>query len=164
MILADTSAWVEVDRAAGSTVDIRLTQLITDDGPIAVTEPVVMEVLAGARTDARERDLRRLLQRFHLHSVDPAPDFEAAARIYRQCRQHGVTPRGLDCLIAAVAWRNNATLLAYDISLHRVADAVGIELDPASHRASSTVLNLRRPQPASANQPVGKSSRATPVQ
>lgn len=136
MILADTSAWVEFDRSTGSAVDIRLTQLITDDGPIAVTEPVMMEVLAGARTDARERDLRRLLQRFRLHPVDPAPDFEAAARIYRQCRQNGVTPRGLvDCLIAAVAWRNRATLLAYDIDFRRVASIVGIEMDPASHRA-----------------------------
>ncbi len=136
MILAHTSAWVEFDRATGSTVDVRLTQLITDDAPIAVTEPVMMEVLAGARTDARERDLRRLLQRFHLHSVDPAPDFEAAARIYRRCRRNGVTPRGLiDCLIAAVAWRNSATLLAYDIDLHRVASIVGIGMDPASHRA-----------------------------
>ncbi len=87
------------------------------------------------RTDARERDLRRLLQRFHLHSVDPTPDFEAAARIYRLCRQNGVTPRGnLDRPIAAVAWRNNATLLAYDIDLHRVANIVGICIDPASHR------------------------------
>jgi predicted nucleic acid-binding protein len=135
VILADTSAWVEFDRATGSTVDVRLAQLITNDGPLAVTEPVMMEVLAGARTDARERDLRRLLQRFHLHPVDPAPDFEAAARIYRQCRQKGVTPRGLiDCLIAAVAWRNSATLLAYDIDLHRVANIVGISMDPASHR------------------------------
>ncbi|MET3808128.1 putative nucleic acid-binding protein [Nakamurella sp. UYEF19] len=135
MILADTSAWVEFDRATGSAVDLRLTQLITDDGPIAVTEPVVMEVLAGARTDTRERDLRRLLQRFHLYSVDPAPDFESAARIYRQCRQNGVTPRGLiDCLIASVAWRNNASLLAYDVDLHRVAGIVGLEMDPASHR------------------------------
>jgi len=136
VILADTSAWVEFDRATGSTVDVRLAQLITEDGPLAVTEPVMMEVLAGARTDARERDLRRLLQRFHLHPVDPAPDFDAAARIYRECRQKGVTPRGLiDCLIAAVAWRNSATLLAYDIDLHRVANIIGIGMDPSSHRA-----------------------------
>jgi predicted nucleic acid-binding protein len=135
VILADTSAWVEFDRATGSAVDVRLTQLIADEGPLAVTEPVVMEVVSGARTDARERDLRRLLQRFHLQSIDPAPDFEAAARIYRQCRRNGVTPRGLiACLIAAVAWRTSATLLAYDIDLHRVADIVGIDMDPASHR------------------------------
>lgn len=135
MILADTSAWVEFDRATGSAVDVRLTELIAEDGPLAVTEPVVMEVLAGARTDARGHDLRRLLQRFYLHPVDPTPDFEAAARIYRQCRKKGITPRGLlDCLITAIAWRNGATLLAYDIGLHRVAGIVGVDMEEASHR------------------------------
>ena len=63
MILVDTSAWVEFDRATGSTVDARLSALIADDAEIAVTEPVIMEVTAGARTAAREQDLRRLLGR-----------------------------------------------------------------------------------------------------
>ena len=75
VILADTSAWVEYDRATGSRVDLRLRDLIAADGPIAVTEPVIMEVLAGARDDAREADLRRLLLRFHLCQFDPAADF-----------------------------------------------------------------------------------------
>ena len=137
MILADTSAWVEYDRATGSAVDLRLTELIAADGPIAVTEPVIMEVLAGARTEAREADLRRLLLRFHLYQFDPAADFEGAARIYRRCRQAGITPRGLvDCLIAAVARRHEATLLACDIDLDRVARLIGVELDqsPAPER------------------------------
>jgi predicted nucleic acid-binding protein len=130
MILADTSAWVEYDRATGSAVDRRLTELIATDGPIAVTEPVIMEVLAGARTDAREADLRRLLLRFHLCRFDAAADFEGAARIYRRCRQAGVTPRGLvDCMIAVVARRHQATLLACDIDLDRVARVIGVELD-----------------------------------
>jgi predicted nucleic acid-binding protein len=64
MILAETSAWVEFGRATGSRVDERVAALIGDDGPLAVTEPVLMEVLAGARTEAREDDLRRLLLRF----------------------------------------------------------------------------------------------------
>jgi predicted nucleic acid-binding protein len=130
VILADTSAWVEYDRATGSAVDLRLTELITVDGPIAVTEPVIMEVLAGARTDAREADLRRLLLRFQLYQFDAAADFEGAARIYRRCRQAGITPRGLvDCLIAAVAKRQQATLLAHDIDLDRIARVIGIGLD-----------------------------------
>jgi hypothetical protein len=130
VILADTSAWVEYDRATGSAVDLRLTELITVDGPIAVTEPVIMEVLAGARTDAREADLRRLLLRFQLYQFDAAADFEGAARIYRRCRQAGITPRGLvDCLIAAVAKRHQATLLAHDIDLDRIARVIGIGLD-----------------------------------
>lgn len=49
MILADTSVWVEYDRASGSLADHRLRELIEADSEIAVTEPVIMEVLAGAR-------------------------------------------------------------------------------------------------------------------
>ena len=44
MILVDTSAWVEYDRATGSGIDQRLTELITDDGEVAVTEPVLRKV------------------------------------------------------------------------------------------------------------------------
>ena len=133
MILADTSAWVEYDRATGSAVDQRLTELIRDEGPLAVTEPVLMEVMAGARDDQRERTLRRLLLRFDLLAFDTAADFDAAARIYRRCRRDGVTPRGMvDCLIASVARRHEATLLAQDVDMFRVARVVGIELDEAS--------------------------------
>ncbi|MBJ7602572.1 MAG: PIN domain nuclease [Candidatus Dormibacteraeota bacterium] len=133
MILADTSAWVEYDRATGSPADQRMSGLIETEGPIAVTEPVLMEVLAGARTDKLEADLRRLMLRFKLLRFDIAADFDGAVRIYRRCRGRGVTPRGIvDCMIASVAWRHGATLLANDADLTRVARVVGIELDPAS--------------------------------
>lgn len=133
MILADTSAWIEYDRATGSGVDERLTELIAGGGPVAVTEPVLMEVLAGARTDAQEAALRRLLLRFELLRLDAAIDFDGAVRIYRRCRTAGVTPRGMvDCLIAAVAWRLKVTLLAHDLDIDRMARVVGIELDEAS--------------------------------
>jgi len=133
MILADTSAWVEYDRATGSPVDRRVTDLIGSDGPLAVTDPVVMEVLAGARTDQREADLRRLLLRFDLLRFDAVADFHAAARIYRTCRRAGITPRGLiDCMIASIAIRHGAVLLAHDADMNRVAKVVGIEMDGAS--------------------------------
>jgi predicted nucleic acid-binding protein len=136
VILADTSAWVEYDRSTGSPADERLTELITADGPVAVTEPIVMEVLAGARSDKREDDLRRLLLRFDLLHFEAVADFDGAVRIYRRCRNAGVTPRGLiDCMIAAVAWRRGATVLAHDADLDRVASVIGIELDRASLRA-----------------------------
>jgi predicted nucleic acid-binding protein len=135
VILADSSAWVEFDRATGSPVDQRMTELVTNDGPLAMTEPVLMEVLAGARSDQREEQLRRLLLRYPLLRVDAVVDFEAAAGIYRRCRRVGVTPRGMvDCMIAAVAWRHGATLLANDVDLDRVAAVIGIGLDDASPR------------------------------
>lgn len=137
MILVDTSAWVEYDRATGSDVDRRLTELIGVDGPVAITEPVLMEVLAGARDDSREKALRNLLQRFELLRFEAASDFDGAVRIYRRCRVVGITPRGMvDCMIAAVAWRLNASILAHDVDLDRVARVMEIVLDEASLRAS----------------------------
>jgi predicted nucleic acid-binding protein len=136
VILADTSAWVEYDRATGSTVDRRLAELIDTEGPLAVTEPVVMEVLAGARDERRVADLRRLLGRFELLSFDVVADFDGAVKIYRRCRAAGVTPRGmLDCMIAAVAWRRGAALLSHDADMDHVARVIDIALDDASLRA-----------------------------
>ena len=92
-----------------------------------------MEVLADARSDERELDLRRLLLRFTVLRFDAAADFDTAARIYRRCRAAGFTPRGMvDCMIAAVAWRNAASLLAQDVDLQRLGQILGIELDRAS--------------------------------
>jgi hypothetical protein len=117
-------------------VDQRVAGLIATDGPLMVTEPVVMEVLAGARDDARENDLRRLLMRAGLLHFDATTDFDAATRIYRRCRRSGITPRGMiDCMIAAVTWRRGAALLCRDADLDRVAQLIGIELDDASIRA-----------------------------
>ncbi len=130
MILVDTSAWVEFDRATGSRVDEQPTALIATTDEVAVTEPVIMEVLAGARTDHREHDLRRLMQRFTLLRFDPAIDFDGAARIYRLCRRSGVTPRGMvDCMIAAVALRHGVNVLAADADLTRVGELMGIAVE-----------------------------------
>lgn len=135
MILAVTSAWVEYDRATGSAADLRIAELIERDGPLAVTEPVLMEVLAGARDTRREENLRALLLRFELLSFEAVTDFDGAVRIYRRCRAAGVTPRGLlDCMIAAVAWRKGAALLAHDADMDRLASVIEIEMDAASLR------------------------------
>lgn len=130
MILVDTSAWIEFDRAMDSAVDRRLTELISADEAIAVTEPVIMEVVAGVRDDRRERDLRRLLARFELLRFDAAIDFDGAAHIYRTCRRRGVMPRGMvDCLIVAVARRHGAALLCADRDLVNIAEVFDVPLD-----------------------------------
>jgi predicted nucleic acid-binding protein len=135
VILVDTSAWVEYDRATGSPVDVRLTELIAETDEVAVTEPVMMEVLAGARDDRREQDLRRLLDRFHLLRFDPVVHFVGAVRIYRSCRRAGVMPRGLvDCMIAAVASGTATPVLAHDRDFTRIADVVDLALDEHSLR------------------------------
>ncbi len=129
MILVDTSAWVEYDRATGSTFDEQLTNLISTGSDLAVTEPVLMEVLAGARDDTAARRLRGMLMSFSWIPADPYADFEAAARIHRSCRAAGITPRGLiDCMIAAIAIRSDAQLLAADGDFARMATVVPLRL------------------------------------
>ena len=99
----------------------------------AVTEPVVMEVASGARDDAREVMLRRLLLRFDLLRFDAAVAFDGVVRIYRTCPRAGVTPhRMVDCMIAAVARRSGAAILARDADMKRMAEILGIDLDEAS--------------------------------
>jgi len=135
VILVETSAWVEFDRSSGSTVDERLTELIAEEADIAVTEPVLMEVLAGARDDRESSQLRRLMTSFGWIAADAVADFEGAARVYRSCRSQGVTPRGLiDCMIASIALRTESTLLTADRDFAQIALVVPLRLDPVSVR------------------------------
>ncbi|MEK7423473.1 MAG: PIN domain nuclease [Actinomycetota bacterium] len=131
MILVDSSVWVEFDRASGSASDERLTALIAGGGlDVACTEPVLMEVIAGARDARRERDLSRLLTSFTWLPFDAVTDFDGAARIYRSCRAAGITPRGLiDCMIVNVALRTGALLLTADRDFEQIAAVVPLQLD-----------------------------------
>lgn len=130
MILLDTSAWVEYDRATGSTVDNAVTDLIRDGGKqLASTEPVLMEVLAGAKDDIRYGSLHRLVTSFQWVPVDPIADFTGAAKIYRSCHDKGFTPRGLlDCMIANIAMRSGSQLLASDRDFVEMAAVVPLRL------------------------------------
>ena len=88
-----------------------------------------MEILAGARDDADRDRLRRLLFGLEFLAVDGPADYESAAEIYRICRSRGETPRKLsDCLIAAVAIRNEAELLCDDVDFEVIARYVPLRL------------------------------------
>ncbi|MEV5414465.1 PIN domain nuclease [Thermopolyspora sp. NPDC052614] len=115
MYLIDSSAWIEFLHKTGSPVNARLRQLIADQEPVATTEPVTMEILAGARDQGQLLKLERMFGGLPLLTVDHHTDYEHAARLYRVARARGHTIRKLmDCLIAAVAIRNNATLVHAD--------------------------------------------------
>jgi predicted nucleic acid-binding protein len=129
VILVDTSAWVEFDRGTGSAVDERL-RTVMRAGEVAVCDPVLMEVLAGARDERRAHELRQLLTSFRWLPVQPVADFEGAARVYRSCRRAGITPRGLtDCMIVSMALRSEASLLAADDDFARMAEVLPLRLD-----------------------------------
>jgi predicted nucleic acid-binding protein len=115
VILVDSSAWIEFLRATGSPVHLYLRSALQQGRELASTDVIVMEILAGAREDSDRDRLRRLLYGLEFLGVEGPADYEQAAELYRACRAGGETPRKLtDCLIAAVALRNDAALLCKD--------------------------------------------------
>jgi predicted nucleic acid-binding protein len=129
MILVDSSAWIEFLRATGSPAHLSLRSALTGEAELASTDVVVMEILAGARDDADRDRLRRLLYGQRFLAVEGPADYESAADLYRLCRRAGETPRKLsDCLIAAVAIRHDAELLAEDADFTVIARRAPLRL------------------------------------
>jgi predicted nucleic acid-binding protein len=115
VILVDTSAWIELIRTTGHPAHVTLRHHLQRRAPIATSEPIIMELLAGVVTAAERSQLRTRLMALPRLTVRGLADFEAAADLYRVCRSRGGTVRKLmDCLIAAVAIRERATLLHND--------------------------------------------------
>jgi predicted nucleic acid-binding protein len=122
VILVDSSAWIEVQRATCSPADMRLTAAIEAGEAMATTGTVLLEVLAGAHDERQAQDLRRLLNRCTYLRLEEPPDYEAAAALHRTCRRGGETVRRLsDCLIAAVAIRTGAQVLHQDADFDAIA-------------------------------------------
>ncbi len=122
MILVDSSAWVEFLRATGSPSHLRLRSALQEGAGLAWTDAIAMEILAGARDDSDRDRLRRLLYGLEFLALEGPADYESAAEIYRLCRGGGETPRKLtDCLIAAVAIRNDVELLCEDVDFLAIA-------------------------------------------
>jgi predicted nucleic acid-binding protein len=135
VILVDSSAWIEFQRATGSPADRRLTQALRGDEALATTGIVTLEVLAGARDEQHDRQLRRLLARCRFLTLEEPSDHESAAALYRACRRSGTTIRRLpDCLIATVAIRNGVDLLHCDSDFDAIARHAPLSIVPLTSR------------------------------
>ena len=127
MILIDTSAWIEFFRDTGSPICQRVDDLLASE--IATCDAVRMEVLAGARDEQHLQQLRRLLARASTLPTEPV-DYDAAAALYRTCRQRGHTVRKLiDCLIAAAVIRGNVPVLHMDGDFDILAQHTTLQVD-----------------------------------
>lgn len=115
MILVDTSAWAELFRRTGSPAELKLRALLDDPADVAVTEVVVMELLAGARSARQLGSLKSFLLTFTLLPLRGLDGYEKAAELYRLCRAAGETVRKMtDCLVAVPALEHGATVLSAD--------------------------------------------------
>ena len=58
MILIDTSVWIDLLRGNGRGPE--LASMLRSDAPMASTEPILMELLAGTRNEIEHTSVRRL--------------------------------------------------------------------------------------------------------
>jgi predicted nucleic acid-binding protein len=124
-VIVDTSAWVAfiggIDGAPS-----RAVRRAVDQGVAMTTDVIRLEVLAGARGGATVATLGAMLDGCRQLDQEPRTDVEAAATLYRACRRAGETIRSLnDCLIAAIAIRNDVPVLCE----HRDFDAIARHSD-----------------------------------
>jgi predicted nucleic acid-binding protein len=144
VILVDTSAWIELLRGTGHPAHVTLRHHLERRTPIATTEPVIMELLAGTRGASERSRLRVRLLGLPRLTVQGLADFEAAAELYRACRGRGATVRKLiDCLIAAVAIRERATVLHNDLDFEILARHTRLRVE--RHRTLRAIPSRRGP-------------------
>jgi predicted nucleic acid-binding protein len=123
-ILADSSSWVDHLRQ----LDTALGRELSIGRSVAYSEPILMEILMGARTEEEWRQLRRFMAGADLLPFDSVADFEGAARINREGRANGITLGKFDCLILSVARRTGAALLTRDRRQGEVGRLVGVDV------------------------------------
>jgi predicted nucleic acid-binding protein len=127
MLIADTSAWIEFLNATETAGAQRLRKAIADRD-VVVIDPVLLEVMAGARRHSVTRT-QRLLEAQTLEPLSSHLDWLDAATIYRELRWRGVTLRSqIDALIAAVAIRLDLPVLHHDRDFGHIAQHTALQI------------------------------------
>lgn len=129
-VLVDTSVWIDHLRGRQSAAASELAGWLHDDPDcILVNEVVVTELLRGLSSEADSAQLQAALDK--LLQADPMgrSDWLLSARIYRTCRDAGLTIRSpMDCLIASHAIRLNVPVLAIDRDFEAIASCTPLRL------------------------------------
>ena len=119
MNLIDTSVWIESIKK-DSKYRIEKNFHLKE---IAICLPVYQEILQGIRDDEVFLLIKKSLDNsIFLEPILTKESFSDAASIYRQARKKGITIRSsVDCLIAAIAIRNHATIIHKDRDYFKIA-------------------------------------------
>ena len=120
MNFVDTSVWVEFFRSGGNRAVRSSLQSLILSGDVAITEWIILELMAGLRaTETTSQVLDRLA---HVHRLSfPQSAWPRAWDLAARLRKKGVSPSAADCLIALVAIEHGATLIHCDIDFETIA-------------------------------------------
>ena len=109
MIAADTSAWIDYFKGAGSPAALKLEQALVR-GDVVMPEPVLFELLSGPKMPA---DARALL--IELPRLEQKSGFwERSGELRRALLKKGHKAHSMDCLIAQSCMDQQVVLIAAD--------------------------------------------------
>jgi predicted nucleic acid-binding protein len=122
MIAVDTSVLVALFRGDKSAAANRLREIELNGIAFCIPAICCQEVLQGARDEREWKNILEVLSTQKILSADdPWKTHLAAARLFFDCRRHGITIRStVDCFIAALAIEHKAVLLHADTDFERL--------------------------------------------
>ena len=129
MIIIDTSVWIPLLNGIDHPKADRARAVIEGPEDVGVPGVILEEILRGLRSDAQFRRVRDLLLSDFTYLEMKQPLFIHSAEIFRALRKKGRTIRSpADCLIAACAIEETASLLENDADFHTIAEVAPLKL------------------------------------
>ena len=116
-VLVDSSVWV--DYFNGEHEAVETLNFLIKSGRILVCGQIRQEVLQGTRDEKAFAKLEKQMELWKSVAEEPG-DFTEAAHIVARLRWKGITIAPADCLIAAVAIRQNLLLYASDADFDQI--------------------------------------------
>lgn len=129
MILVDSSIWIDFFKGSNTDPVQILERLLQEEEDLSLSDYILTEVLQGFKNDTDFERVRKYFLLFPIYSPSSPDSYIQAARIYRLCRQRGITIRNtVDCLIAQTALENDLVLLHDDSDFDRLAEVAPLAI------------------------------------
>ncbi len=118
MVLVDTSVWIDYFKQRNEAIEAELDDLLRS-GQVAVSGLILAELRRGCRTPAHVATLLAALVPLEYFESDRST-WLRAGEIISECAQRGFALEVGDCLLAALALRENCLLFTLDRGFERI--------------------------------------------
>ncbi len=129
-VLVDTPIWslaLRRRQRSDNAPTISALASLIEDGRVAIIGPVRQELLLGIRERAHFDRLRDHLRAFPDTEIT-TDDYEEAASYFNRCRAKGFQGSNTDCLICAIAVRNDFSIFTTDEDFIHLAKVLPITI------------------------------------
>ena len=113
LVLVDTSAWICFFSRKGFEEIKKPISFLLDKNRIAITGPILIELIQGCRTEQEKENLNDVLSGCHLLTITDEL-WHFVAEMAFDLRRKGITVSAIDTMIASAAIKYNSPLLHRD--------------------------------------------------